>query len=233
VASGKYIIIALTKRYDLSFALTAGWDSRVLLAASKPVSKHIAYFVYMPGIAGENHPDVWVPKAMAKKLGIQFDVKRPGNELPGWFISILGQSVTCARVLPKTHHIYHKLVSGENRVNVNGNGSEICRNSFDKYCDYDVGESSTGLLASLMFAQKILPPFVIQEINAWKKSFDLKAIDSINLIDLLHWEQRMGNWGGQFPAEQDIAVDEISPFNCRLLIENLLSSSRHLRSAPV
>lgn len=225
-------IIALTKRYDISLALTSGWDSRVLLAASKPVSRHIAYFVYMPRIAGESHPDVWVPKAIAKKLGIQFDVRRPGDELPGWFISILSQSVTCARVLPKTHHIYHKLVSGENRVNLNGNGSEICRNFFDKYCEYDVGESSTGSLASLMFAQKMLPPFVIQEINAWKESFDLKVLGNINLIDFLYWEQRMGNWGGQFPAEQDIAVDEISPFNCRLLIENLLSSSRHLRSAP-
>lgn len=225
-------IIALTKRYDISLALTAGWDSRVLLAASKPVSKHIAYFVYTPRIAGESHPDVWVPKAMAKKLGIKFDAKRVGNELPGWFISILCQSVTCARVLPKTHHIYHKLASGENRVNVNGNGSEICRNFFDKYCDYNVGESSAGLLATLMFGQKMLPSFVNQEINAWKKSFDSKVLKNINLIDFLYWEQRMGNWGAQFPAEQDIAVEEISPFNCRLLIENLLSSSRHLRSAP-
>ncbi len=226
------VIIALAKRYDISLALTAGWDSRVLLAASRSVSRHISYFVYMPKLAGERHPDVWVPKEMAKKLGIKFDVKRAGNELPGWFISILSQSVTCARVLPKTHHIYHKLTSGENRINVNGNGSEICRNFFDKYCDYHVGDIDAGLLASRMFARKVLPDFVNQEINAWKRSFDPDTLDNINLLDFLYWEQRMGNWGGQFPAEQDIAVEEISPFNCRLLIESLLSSSRHLRSAP-
>ena len=226
------VIDALTKRYDISQALTAGWDSRVLLAASRPVRRHISYFVYMPKLAGERHPDVRVPEAMAKTLGIKFDVRRAGTELPGWFISILSQNVTCARVLPKTHHIYHKLASGENRVNINGNGSEICRNCFDRYCDYSVEKISVELLASRMFARKVLPDFVIQEINAWKKSFDLNVLDDINLLDFLHWEQRMGNWGGQFPAEQDIAVEEISPFNCRLLIENLLSTSRYLRSAP-
>jgi hypothetical protein len=229
----------LTARYNVSLALTAGWDSRVLLAASKHVSESIDYFVYSGilrgsnSIATGNHPDIWVPDKIAKKLGIRFVVKRPADQLPGWFVSLLSNNVTCARILPKTLIIYDELVEGENRININGNGSEICRNGFDEYCKLDIGSLSSGNLAALMFFKSgDMPLFAIKEIDNWRAGFDYKAIENFNILDLLYWEQRIGNWGAQYPAEQDIAVEEISPFNCRLLIETLLSSPRYLRKAP-
>jgi hypothetical protein len=226
------VIKGLAERYDVAMALTAGWDTRVLLAASKPVCNKIEYFVYVPSLGGEGHPDVWVPKDMARELGIKFVVKRPENEVPGWFVSILSQNVACARVLPKTCHIYNKLISGDNKININGNGSEICRNVYDKYCEHNIRENSTELLSTKMFGQKALPTLVIREIDEWKRGFNFNLFGNMNLLDFLYWEQRLGNWGSQFPAEQDIAVEEISPFNCRLFIETLLSSPRNQRSAP-
>jgi hypothetical protein len=56
--------------------------------------------------------------------------------------------------------------------------------------------------------------------------------ESLNIFDMLYLEQRLGNWGALYPAEQDIAIEELSPYNCRLLIETLLSSPRELRAAP-
>jgi hypothetical protein len=230
---------ALEARHNVALALTAGWDSRVLLAASKHVSESIEYFVYSGilrgsnSIATGNHPDIWVPDKIAKKIGIRFVVKRPADQLPGWFVSMLSNNVTCARVLPKTHIIYDELVADENRININGNGSEICRNGFDEYCNLDIESLSSGDLAALMFFKSgDMPLFAIKEIDNWRGGLDSKAVESFNILDLLYWEQRIGNWGAQYPAEQDIAVEEISPFNCRLLIETLLSSPRYLRAAP-
>lgn len=230
---------ALTARYNVALALTAGWDSRVLLAASKHVSESIQYFVYSGIIRGSNsiatgnHPDIWVPESIAKKLGIRFVVKRPADQLPGWFVSMLSNNVTCARILPKTHIIYNELVEGKNRININGNGSEICRNGFDEYCNLDAGSLSAEDLAALMFFKGgDMPLFAIKEIDNWRYGFDTRVVKSFNILDLLYWEQRMGHWGAQYPAEQDIAVEEISPFNCRLLIETLLASPRHFRKAP-
>jgi hypothetical protein len=74
--------------------------------------------------------------------------------------------------------------------------------------------------------------FVAQELNEWKKGIDCKLPEDLNLLDMLYWEQRLGNWAAQSPSEQDIVIDELSPFNCRLLIEILSAPPRHLRAAP-
>jgi len=118
-------MIGLVHRYQVSLALTAGVDSRVLLAASRHVSNDIDYFVYRQRTFGADHPDIWVPERIAGKLGVRFAVKTPGYHLPGWFVSILSHNVTCARVLPKTCNIYDKLVSGDTRVTINGNAGRF------------------------------------------------------------------------------------------------------------
>jgi hypothetical protein len=226
----KGIMTALTKRYDVCLALTAGFDSRVLLAASRDVCEHIEYFVYRTGFSSERDPDVWVPKRLAKKLNINFMVKSPANELPGWFISILSQNVTGARVLLKTHMIYDKLFTCEKRININGNASEICRNFFDKYCKIDPKKISPADLAQIVGYESV--PFVAQELTEWRKGLNCELLEGLNLIDMFYWEQRLGDWGALYPAEQDIAIEELSPFNCRLLIETLSATPRHLRAAP-
>lgn len=223
---------ALTARHDVSMALTAGWDSRVLLAASKHVSERIEYFVYRNYNMAEKHPDIRVPSQISKKMGLKFVVKNPVDELPGWFISMLSHNVSCARILPKTYTIYQKLITGENQLNINGNGSEICRNYFDKYGKQDLIGISPEVLSSKLFGKKAQPEFAIRELTIWKESLNLQPKENFNMLDLLYWEQRIGNWGAQFPAEQDIAIEEISPFNCRLLLEILMASPRKMRSAP-
>ena len=223
---------ALTARCDVSMALTAGWDSRVLLAASKHVREHIEYFVYQNGTMAENHPDIQIPSLIATKFGLRFEVKKPALVMPDWFVSMLSHNVTCARVLPKTQMIYHKLITGESRININGNGSEICRNYFDKY-GKQVHEDVTSVdLAMKIYGKKVQSAFAIQELEKWKESFEQTSFEGWNILDLLYWEQRMGNWGAQYPAEQDIAIEEISPFNCRQLLEILLSSPKNMRTAP-
>jgi hypothetical protein len=42
----------------------------------------------------------------------------------------------------------------------------------------------------------------------------------------------MGNWGALAPFEQDIAIEEISPFNNRSLIATLLKVHPSKRKAP-
>lgn len=225
-------MVALTSRYEVRLALTAGLDSRILLAASRHVSKDIEYFVYRQRSFTDNHPDIWVPRRIAKKLGLKFVIYDPGEHLPGWFVSMLSHNVTCARVLPKTRDIYDKLVRNDNRININGNGSETCRNYFDKYRSMDTQNVSTAELATIILRQEAIPAFATQELNKWINGLQLSPTEGLNVLDILYWEQRLGNWGAQYPAEQDIAVEELSPFNCRSLIQALLAAPRHLRAAP-
>jgi hypothetical protein len=224
------VMAALTGRYNVCLALTAGWDSRLLLAASRDVCEQIEYFVYRTGFRSETNPDVWVPKRLAKKLNINFIVRTPADELPGWFVSMLSQNVTNARVQANTRNIYGKFVTGERRININGNASEICRNFFDKYCKLDPREICPADLAQMVGYGGVT--FVVKELDIWRRSLNCERLEGLNILDMLYWEQRLGNWGAQYPAEQDIAVEEVSPFNCRLLIENLSATPRRLRAAP-
>lgn len=224
------IFEGIVSQQPVSQALTAGWDSRLLLAASKNYSNNIEYFIDRQGILSNHHPDVWVTKLLAKKLNINFSVKNSNIIPPGWFISLLSQNVTGARILPKIYPIYTSLISGDNRVSINGNGNETCRNWYDQYCIDDYLKIDNDRLPGIHGF--INQPYVTKIINEWKDDYYSSKVNDRNVLDMLYWEQRLGNWGAQFPAEKDIAVEEFSPFNCRLLIDILLSSPRHLRAAP-
>ncbi|MBJ3793540.1 hypothetical protein I8J38_34180, partial [Bacillus sp. OA1] len=52
------------------------------------------------------------------------------------------------------------------------------------------------------------------------------------ILDLFYWEQRMGNWGTMYQAEQDIAIEEFCPFNNRRLLIALLKLEKEYRQGP-
>ncbi len=222
---------ALSLRSELLLGLTSGWDSRILLAAARNSLHNLECYVDRKELLTEDHPDVQIPMHMAEKMKFNLDVRNSKKELPGWFIHFLTHNVTGARVLPKTRMIYDKLISDEQRLVINGNGGEICRNYYDKSAQYNSADSSLNDLVDL-FGYRNTIPFVMEQIEKWRSGLAFEYMNGFDVLDLLYWEQRMGNWGALFPAEQDTAVEEISPFNCRLLIETLLSAPRHLRAAP-
>ena len=215
-------------------ALTAGWDSRVLLAASKEVSNHVEYFIDRHGVLQENHPDVKIPLYLADRLGLRFHVRDTRDILPGWFTGILVQNVSGARIIPKTRIIFGHFLRDENRINLNGNTAEIARNAYDEYGLIPENRQLTVDELVNLFAYTGYSgiDYVRNQLQLWKQELDERSLDTARLLDFMYWEQRMGNWGAFFPAEQDIAIDEIAPFNCRSLLETLIAAPRELRTRP-
>jgi len=225
------IMDGVCARERVSLALTAGIDSRILLAAAKPAVQRIDLFVDRMGRLDDDDADIWVPRELCARLGLPFEVRDCAGDLPDWFRSIVTTNVTGARMLPKTQSIFGKLVAEDSRLNVNGNGGEVCRNFYDKYARGRPRAWSAAELAGLM-GYEPAPRFVIRALDRWLR--DLSAVDrnGWDLPDLLYWEQRMGIWGAQYPAEQDVAVDEFSPFNCAALLETMHAAPRRDRAAP-
>jgi hypothetical protein len=220
---------AVTRRYEVMMALTSGYDSRVMLAASRTQSPMIQYWMDRKGLLAEGHPDVWVPQVLARRLGIDLVVKNSTGDLPGWFSSALSVNVTGARILPKTRMIYAELLAGESRLNLGGYGSGICKNVYDSLCELEPEAVSTPFLARKLGYDG--HPFVLREVEEWRAGLPSIA-GRVNVLDLLYWEQRLGNWGAMYCAERDIAIDATSPYDCRLLIETLLSTPRESRARP-
>ncbi len=223
-------IEALFKRTDVMFAVTAGWDTRVLLAASRGLSKEIDYYVDRNGILRMNHPDVRVPKKICEELGLSFRVDNSAEELPAWFFKIMEQNVTGARNLPKTRAIYNRFLNYQNTVNINGNGSEVCRNIFNSQNEIDESTLTPEKLATIFGYED--DEFTVRECSDLMDSLKETTKYGFRILDIFFWEHQTGNWGAMYPAEEDIALEEVSPFNNRLIIETLLSVNPKYRIEP-
>src|SRR4030042_5382857 len=161
---------------------------------------------------------------------MNFVVKNSWEDPPEWFMGILSQSVSEARRLPKTRMIYATLANGLKGIYVNGNGSEVCRNAYDGFGLISEDTITIAKLTGLIGYYK--SKFVGHELSMWKNDLEYHGVSGYHILDLLYWEQGMSNWGAHYAAEQDIAIEDFSPFNNRLLFTTLLSLPREYRSGP-
>jgi hypothetical protein len=218
---------ALSQRYRLMQPITAGWDSRILLSAGRDCKDQMQFYVF--AFSSPDEADVWVPRNLSRRLGVDFTVIEPGA-LREEFLSQYRQEHILPRILPKTAQIQYHYDShyDPDVINVNGNGAEIAR------CFYGYTKRRVSLDMLLLFSgygRKVR--FIEQELEKWYPPACRYAADAeIPLLDLFYWEQRMGHWGALFPFEQDIAVEEISPFNNRSLLCTLLRVQPQRRKAP-
>lgn len=218
---------ALARRYKPIQPITAGWDSRVLLAASKEVCNIIQYYVFVQ--SSKERQDIDVSQALSNKLGLDYRIVKT-EPLREDFLQTLGAEQVIPRIQTNTSEIqyhYDQHYDGS-VVNVNGNAAEIAR------CFYGHTDGPVSLDMVLQFSgYGRKSPFITAEIAKWyKDAFDYAEKEGIPLLDLFYWEQRMGNWGGEHPSLQGMVVEEISPFNNLALLRALLTVAPTRRKAP-
>ncbi|WP_100641487.1 hypothetical protein [Marinobacter salexigens] len=222
---------AITRRGEVMQSVTAGWDSRVLLAASRYVSDKVYYFVNTMNVYNDDHMDIAVPKTMLGDMGLELNIFKNMPKLRDDFFSRIQVNVEGARNLPKTLAIqyYHDFHYG--KLNVNGNGSEVARSYYGS--DHvEWGEITTDYVLSKAGLDKN-SLYLKGQVEKWLSDVkDLVEDGGFNIMDLFYWEQRMGNWGGMFMAEQDIAVEGFMPFNNRKLLVLALALDAKYRAAP-
>ena len=222
---------SLVKRYRLRQALTAGLDSRVLLAASKELTEKIQFYVFHHNDNPPYPPDVWVSQALAQKFKLNYASIKP-DELRDEFLNEYKKEHVVPRMLTKTTHIqYFEDLYGNdpNVINVNGNVLETAR----CYYGYTNKEISLDMLFFYTGHQVSNNTFVRQELAEWLKDARKYSKEyGIPVLDLLYWEQRMGNWGALQPFEKDMAIEEVSPFNNRTIITSLLKIKASRRASP-
>ncbi len=220
---------SLVKRHNVMQALTAGLDSRVLLAASRSVKDKIQYYVFDE--SSGKAPDAWVPGNLSRKLNFDFQILQPG-ELRTDFISEFNKEHVIPRILKKTAHIqYHyDCKYGSDVINVNGNGAEIVR-CYYGYTGRKISFDILFTFAASLNHTKI--PFFKEQLEKWYPDASQYAKDhGIPLLDLFYWEHKLGNWHALWQCEQDIALEEISPFNNRSLLSAFFEIHPKKRRSP-
>lgn len=219
------LIAGAFDRFDLALAVTAGWDSRVLLAACKGSSHNVYYFSLLRRV---NDPDVLVPSRLLPQLGLSHHVIRYPSRMDSEFEKLYKRNVTAA------HNLWGRMAQGlydsypQDRVCMKGNASEIARVRFRLPEGEKVTAQKLAMFSSFTHSQEMgKNPFVIR---AWKKWLsELGETHNVHLLDLFYWEHWAGNFAAMAQAEWDIVQEVFTPYNCRELLTTMLAVDERFR----
>lgn len=209
------IMRAIVHRHSAMMAVTAGTDSRTLLAASRGIRDKIYYFVNNIGLHND-HPDISIPIEMFAKIGTPFHVHDVPQDVSDEFRKIFLNNTFIAsdRYLPAIYHVLFK--NHADKVLILGVG-EIGRTYYGK---------EPKQLNSYLMAYKLGYPRAPYVINQCGKLLPevlrIAKKYGINAMDFLHWEYRLGPWGAVRNSESNIAIEKVDPYNSHLLSEIFL-----------
>lgn len=214
------ILRAVTLRHPVMMAVTAGLDSRSLLAASRCVRDRIYYFINMEPPLTPKSADVRIPIEMCAVLGIPFHLHEVNGSVDPEFrrIFVANTFLSSDRILPTIYNVYYK--SHQHRVNLLGVG-EIGR---DYYGDAPSEVDGYYLAHKLKFLKS---KYATAQCAKWLAG--ARAIAESNNVDLMKlflWEMLLGNWGAVGNSESDIAIEEFDPYDSHFVYELMLSVDR-------
>jgi hypothetical protein len=224
------LLVAAARRFKLALSLTAGLDSRMVLAAARSIQKEIGIMTVRQIDKPDDHMDISIPADLLAKIGLDHDIVPSSLILDDPFFQIFLQNAKPAHYiyLPDAFAIYKRY--GLARVAVTGSVSEIGRLSFRN----QLGKPETQKITAhdLAKLQKMgRHPYAIRSFKKWLGSRE--PMDAIPLLDLFEWEQGHGNWLAMCQSEFDIAWQDIfSPFNCRRILMTMLSVPAQYRTGP-
>ena len=219
----KGILRSASNRYDLMMAVTAGHDTRTLLAASKDISGKIYYFINKHKNMNDDHPDILIPRALFNKIKLPFHIH--DDNVPSAFRTIFFNNVFLAseKYLPVIYNIYFSRYS--NKINVLGVG-EIGRSFYGKR---PVKINGYFLSRVLKYKDSL---YAVEQCQKWlEETMPVAERFGIDIMTLLLWEQLLGNWGTVADSESDIAIEHFDPFNSYHLYEILLGVDKKYASS--
>jgi hypothetical protein len=222
-------LIAASKRFPLALPLTAGYDTRLLLAASRKLRDEMFYYTLAYWHWDDTSADVAVPHKLVTSLGLEHHILDCHAPMTEEYKRIYHTNVELA------HPVWGDIAYGmqdqypQERVAVKGSCSEISRCHHYKYEYPDVidGRRLT------MFAKMQGSPFVERHMGRWlEQSWDIAKQNRVEILDLFYWEHRMGSWQPMSQLEWDIVQEEFTPFASRKMHTLLMGVDDRHRKPP-
>lgn len=216
-------------RYKLAFPITAGIDTRVLLAASKDIREDLYFYTLMYDGLNLKSSDVHIPQKLLNSIGLDHHILDCTAEMDNEFKTVYNGNVDMS------HSYWGDIAFGLNRqypqdrICVKGNCAEIARCFYYKNCyPQDISGSVLARLAGMGNNN-----FAIQGFDHWfEEAIDVSNDCKIDILDLFYWEHRIGSWQAMSQLEWDIVMETYTPYNCRELLISLLSVDKKYRAPP-
>ena len=233
----------LHKNYSLAVSLTAGLDSRTTLATARDIARGILFFTYghivnLSAIEGasprlvkyisgmyrtwqmKSDCDISVAREIAEALELKHiclvddaDVSmedfRAFNEVLGcnnYHVHLRRLAKTYMDKLPPGVLHVASVVSQVGRVRGRWWLDESTLTAERMAQLYGIGGYET-----------------IEAFREYSEVVELDRISNYSAYDMFYWEHHLGSWVPYLALEGDMAMDTFQPFNCRVLVERVLS----------
>ena len=225
---------AAAKRFDLAMAMTAGMDSRLVLAASKGIATDLFFYTLKYRDLSERSADIKISKTLLERLGYKhhiLDCTGPSAEL---FLEIYGENTPMAHGNDWgsiAYGIYRNYP--QEKMAIRGNCVEIGRNYSPLYKMIKQSLSVDNILEiqsgwkDFSYARDCIEQWFI-EVQEVHKVGEL----GYDPMDLFYWEHRIGSWQAQSQLEWDMVQEMFTPFNNREIVEIMLGVNEEYRTNP-
>jgi hypothetical protein len=221
------------RRSRLALGLSCGLDSRVLLAASRAVAPRIQYFTQMTSAMNEADPDILIPRQLSERLGLRHTVLRLPDQLPPSVDELLKRELMAAKSskVINAYSIAKDLLDGRtDTVVVYGNLAEIAKRDRFRYPQVPKWLISGAFITECV--RMTGSTIAFRELSGWLDTVRQLTPLNVNILDLMHWEQRVGSWAAMTFSEYDVAFETFCPYNCRQYIEYMWGVPFKHRTMP-
>lgn len=212
---------SVTSRGPQTLPLTAGMDSRTLLAASRAHLDSLHVFTFTRPTMPSSHPDLRIPAQLSRRFGFAHRVaRRPGKAEPGfaaaWFGNASPASMQACRIASALAPDYPA-----GHGSICSLGSEIARGGIHLLAGRPTPLDGAGLARMYGMGDN---RFAADRFDEWLSSAWPYAVDAgIDVLDLSYWEQRVGRWAANAMTQWDTLFERHPLFSCRSLLDALLS----------
>jgi len=220
------LIKSAQARYDLALSCTAGWDSRLMLAACKDVMEDMYCFTLTYPNYGKHARDLVIPTVLLKKLGFTLNVIQYAEKKSSEFNNITEESIVSIDPEDSSdvQAMYEKYP--QSRLCISGDVAEITK------CYYGMAGQTNHTIDAQTLANVTTMgthPFAIKAYEDWLANV---KPSNLKLLDLLCWEQMAGRWQARIRGKYDIVHESLAPYNCRSLLETMLAVDERFRQPP-
>jgi hypothetical protein len=220
------LLEAARRRFRLALPLTAGWDSRLMLALCRPVAQDAWCYTLTWPTAPASSRDVAVPARLLGLLGLRHEVVPYPAALDPALTALFRESADAVKASTSgdVQALYQRSPAG--RVAVTGDVAEVAKVHWRR----PRGAGGPVRPEELAALAGIEPhPFALAAFAEWLAGADPGPLE---LLDLFCWEQMAGRWQAQLRADYDMAQDSFAPLACRAALAVLLAVDEAERRGP-
>lgn len=216
----------IISRNSVMLPVTAGKDSRLLLAATKENVNNVYYYINKENRLSLKSVDIKIPKSLLSKLGIEFHIVDPYINIDEGFKKAYFENnhKASSKYLPLIYNYYKNYA---NKINLPGNIAFAAQNRY-KFQHLSINPQTLSIINKVhkyKFAKEYYSRWYNECVEICNKY-------NLNILNLFYWEERLANWGSQIAIDKDIAQEDINPYNSRLLISLFLGVDVRLLVGP-